>query len=252
LSTFTQEKFTSTLTKYFNIIEENDEGWIDSRKIWAMLRAICWSNPDIIRSNPWIYNVKDKLEENWSNWDLSQAVDFFNTKARSKVIKPKCSILGINRKKGHGNKSKKGHSESASSDSNSGNISVQSQKLRGYKLNGEPTKEVIKGINISPILHMKSRLADSQMQSLPHVIHDYLEEHYLSKMPPPKSKSASKRSKAYSMLKKNCGKATKRQVKLILSSVISEPDKDEGSSNEEDDPAPTSVSTNTTGRRGPS
>jgi len=63
-------------------------------------------------------------------------------------------------------------------------------------------KDVIKGIIISPILKMQSRLADSKMERLPHVVHDYLEEHYLSKMPPPKSKSTSKQSKAYSKLKK--------------------------------------------------
>ena len=41
-------------------------------------------------------------------------------------------------------------------------------------------------------------------------------------------------------------------MKLILSSVISELDKDEGSSDKEDDSAPTSVSTNTTEGRGQS
>ena len=70
--TFTPEKVDSTLTRYFNIIEENEEeGWKESRKIRAMVQAICRNNPDMIRSNPWIYNVKDKLEENWSNWDFS-------------------------------------------------------------------------------------------------------------------------------------------------------------------------------------
>jgi len=129
LPTFTPEKFTSTLTKYFNIIEKCD-GWADSRKIWAMVRVICRNNPDMIWSNPWIYNVKDKLEENWSNWDFSQAVEVFNIKAQCNAIKPKRSILGINGKKGHCNKSKKGRLESALSDSTSGNISAQSQKLQ--------------------------------------------------------------------------------------------------------------------------
>ena len=116
-------------------------------------------------------------------------------------------------------------------------------------MTGEPTKDVIEGINISPITQRKSRLSDDQMSRLPHVVRAYLEEHYLSKMPPPKSKSASKRSKAYSKLKNKRNKATKRQVKSILSSVMSELDKDEDSSDEGDDSGPTSVSTNTTGGR---
>jgi len=160
--------------------------------------------------------------------------------------------LGVNRKKGSGNKSKKSCSESATSDSNNNNISAHSQRLRGHKVTGDPAKDVIKGFNISPIMQMKLRLSDDQMGQLPHVVRNYLEEHYLSKMPPPMSKSASKQSKAYSKLKKNRNKATKRQVKLILSSVMSELDKDEGSSEEEDDSAPTSVSNNTTGGRGQS
>ena len=51
--TFTPKKFTSTLTKHFNIIEENEEdGWKESRKIRAMVQAICRNNPDMTRNNP--------------------------------------------------------------------------------------------------------------------------------------------------------------------------------------------------------
>ena len=118
-------------------------------------------------------------------------VRVFNTKARCNATK-KHSILGVNRKKGHGNKSKKSRSKSAASDSNNNNISAHSQRLRRYKVTGEPTKDIIEGINISPIAQMKSKLSDDQMGRLPHVVRNYLEEHYLSKVPPPKSKSASK------------------------------------------------------------
>ena len=246
---FPPEKFTSLLTKYFNVIDENDgEPWKDDKKIRVMVRAICRNNPDMIKSNPWIYHVRDTLQDNWSTWDFAKAVDFFHSKARQNIPK-KRSVSSVNGKKGRGNKSKKSRSDTASSDSNSSNISAHSQKLRGYKVTGEPTKDVIEGINISPITQRKSRLSDDQMSRLPHVVRAYLEEHYLSKMPPPKSKSASKRSKAYSKLKNKRNKATKRQVKSILSSVMSELDQDEDSSDEGDDSGPTSVSTNTTGGR---
>ena len=48
---------------------------------------------------------------------------------------------------------------------------------------------------------MKLHLCDCQWVKLPHIIRVYLELHYMSKMPPPKSKSKSKRTKPYSKFK---------------------------------------------------
>jgi len=156
---FTPEKFTSTLTKYFNILEEIGEVWTDLKKIWAIMQSICRNNYDMVQKNLWIHNVRDELQENWGKWEFSHALEIFNAKARHNQ-NPKRSISGINGKKGCGNKSKKSQLESASNDSSNSNVSLKAQQLRRYKLNGEPTKNVIEGIDISPILMMKSHLAD--------------------------------------------------------------------------------------------
>jgi len=151
LPNFTPEKFTSTLTKYFNTLEENGEEWSDLKNIRAMVQFICWDNSDMIWNSPWTHNVRDILQNNWSKWEFSKAVEFYNSKAWINK-KSKCSVSSINGKKGRGNKSKKSRSESASTDSNNSNICLQAQKLRGYKLNGKPTKNIIEGPDISPVL----------------------------------------------------------------------------------------------------
>ena len=65
---------------------------------------------------------------------------------------------------------------------------------------------------------MKSHLCDSQWEKLPRIIREYLELHYYSKMPPSttKSKSRSKRAKAYNKLKSKRLKATEMQAKRII------------------------------------
>mmetsp|Transcript_4586 Transcript_4586/g.6966 ORF Transcript_4586/g.6966 Transcript_4586/m.6966 type:complete len:122 (-) Transcript_4586:1128-1493(-) len=118
LTLFYLEKFKSKLIKYFNILEENNEHWLDANKIPAMVQSICCNNHDMIKNNPWIHNLRDKLQENWNRWDFSKAVEYFNSKARL-YEKPKRSISDINRKKGHGNKSKKSQSDTVSTDGNS-------------------------------------------------------------------------------------------------------------------------------------
>mmetsp|Transcript_4586 Transcript_4586/g.6969 ORF Transcript_4586/g.6969 Transcript_4586/m.6969 type:complete len:91 (-) Transcript_4586:729-1001(-) len=86
------------------------------------------------------------------------------------------------------------------------------------------------------------------MDKLPHVVCKYLEEHYLSKMPPPKSRSKSKQAKACNKMKESRSKATDKGIKKIILSVKSMLEgEEESSSKEEEASATTLVSTNTTG-----
>ena len=93
-------------------------------------------------------------------------------------------------------------------------VSRRGTTIRGYKSMEEPTTSLIEGVDISCVLTMKSHLCDSQWEKLPRIIREYLELHYNSKMPPSttKSKSRSKRAKAYYKLKSRRLKATEKQA----------------------------------------
>ena len=138
---FSAERFTSTLCKHFNTLEENGSVWTEPQKIRAMTQAICRNTPDLIQRTPWIHNVRDRLQEEWNTWSFQDAIAYFHAKARMNVKSTRSASV-INGKKGRANKSKKSRTETASTDAGGSGVSKETQQQHGYKNNGEPMRVV--------------------------------------------------------------------------------------------------------------
>ena len=133
--------------------------------------SILPNNPEVVSKNAWINNVKETLEEKGSEWTFTQAVQHFNDKGSPFVKKGKCGISSVQGKKGCGNQNKRNrNNEAEEQPSNNPNASAQPQKEGGFKNSGEPTKDIIKGINISLILRKKGRIATDKFKQLPHIV----------------------------------------------------------------------------------
>ena len=198
---FPPESFTAALLKQLNKLEENGEVWDNAKKIRTMRLSILPNNPEIVSKNAWINNLKEKLEDMGETWSFQVAVQHFNEKGRQHCKKSKRGISSINGKKGKGNKSKKGRGAPKEENVNDlgPNASEQRQKERGFKKNGKPTQNVIEGVDISPILKLKSRIAPHLFECLPRIVKMHLYQNYINQMEDKGSRNSNKPS--FSLLK---------------------------------------------------
>ena len=221
--TFSPEAFTSKLLKYFNQLEEEDEPWDDRKKIRTMRLSILPNNPEIVAKTAWINNVKEKLEEMGDKWTFEQAVQHFNEKGRQNCKKPKRGISAVNGKKGKGSKSKKSRG-SGEADTND----------RGYKDSGEPTRDIINGVDISPLRQLKAMIPYKQYQRLPHIVRDYISKNYLPKI---KNKKDANTTPTYpsKKAKKSAIRKLKKKISSIQSATVGGDDDTPSSDSDSDD-----------------
>jgi len=224
---------------HFNTLEQNSVKWDDFKKICTMRHSILPNNLEIVSKNAWINSLKEKLEDMQEIWSFDEAVQHFNEKGRQHCKKGKRGISGINGKKGQGNKSKKGRgAPTEDNDTDLGpNASAQKQKDRGFKNSGEPTINIIKGVDISPILELKGQIALPLFKKLPRLVQTYLHRNQV--------KQLNRNQRPTYDSKKSKDKAIKKLKKKIASIKSVPVDDDDSSSNEESDGD--HVATNTTG-----
>ena len=105
---------------------------------------------------------------------------------------------------------------------------------RGYKDSGEPTRDVINGVDISPLRQLKAMIPYKQYQRLPHIVREYISKHYLPKI---KNKKDANTTPTYpsKKAKKSAIRKLKKKISSIQSATVGGDDDTSSSDGDSDD-----------------